>query len=316
LITRFLRGDRKALAQVITLTESTAIEDQNQLSSLLMRLGGTSHETIRVAISGPPGVGKSTLINTLGQKIVAQFKLAVLPIDPSSDVSFGSILGDKTRMKDLLLRDDVYVRPSPAKGALGGLSLTTPDVVYVVEAFGFDFIIVETVGVGQTEMLAHNLTDHFVVLMQPGAGDQLQAMKKGIIERADFVLVNKADGEQENLAKKTLASLRALSHHAGKTAPYVASLSALDDVHVDSFFEDLLKRHRALVESGALAKERVKKRSALCEHIFAQVCAQRIMRLKSLASECQRLAHESNALHQALGPQVMSLVDDVIKKLS
>src|SRR5690606_27384119 len=132
----------------------------------LLRLGGKERQTIRVAISGPPGVGKSTFINTLGQKIRERgFRLAILPIDPSSDLSFGSILADKTRMKDLLAHDDVYIRPSPSKGNLGGLSLATHDVLFVVEAFGFNFIIVETVGVGQSEIMASLLVDHFVVLM-------------------------------------------------------------------------------------------------------------------------------------------------------
>src|SRR5262249_53932369 len=157
-------------------------------------------------------VGKSTFINAVGQKLIGQgFKLAVLPIDPSSVMSFGSILGDKVRMGELAQRDEAYIRPSPSRGVLGGVSLYTRDVMVVVESFGFNFVIIETVGVGQSETLAKLLSDHFVVLMQPGAGDVFQAMKKGIVELADIILVNKADGEQESLAKKTKDSLKALS---------------------------------------------------------------------------------------------------------
>ncbi len=314
LINSFQRGDRQALAKVITLVESTTAFDQAQAKLLLSQLAATDceRETLRIAISGPPGVGKSTFINSLGQKIVARgMRLAVLPIDPSSDITNGSILGDKTRMKNLMQRDDIYVRPSPSKGALGGVSFSTQDVLYVVEAFGFDCVIIETVGVGQSEMFARLLADHFVVLMQPGAGDQIQAMKKGIIERADYVLVNKSDGEQKDLARTTLVSLRALAAHDHERSVYLASVSSLEDAGVDQFLDAVLKRQQSLKESGALNVARMEKRIALCKVLFAHRCAQKMQQLPTIAKRCEQLARGNHAL----GPLIAELVDDVVLEL-
>lgn len=315
LIDGFRRGERRALAKIITLVESTAISDMNSAHTILRQMQG-ARETVRVAISGPPGVGKSTFINTLGKKILARgFRLAILPIDPSSELNLGSILADKTRMKDLLSSDDVYVRPSPSKGALGGMAFATHDVLFVVEAFGFNFIIVETVGVGQSEMMASSLTDHFVLLMQPGSGDALQAMKKGIIERADFILVNKADGAQHEFAKKTLAPLKALAHQQADRTLYVDSISALHDDGVDRFFGVLIARHHALNQSGKIAVTRHERQLKLFLQLFADQCARTLRETPALINRCEQAVHDVACHQGAMGPAVTKVVADVIKKL-
>ncbi len=204
LIKRFNAGDRYALAKAITIIESRAEDAKVAQKRLLFEIAPSKKETLRLAISGPPGVGKSTFINALGKKLMKkEVSVAILPIDPSSDLNMGSIMGDKTRMKDLVTSDKIYIRPSPSKGSLGGVTRTTADVIFLVEAFGFDFIIIETLGVGQAESVARWLSDHFVVLAQPGSGDQIQAMKMGILEKADFILVNKAVMvKSKNLSRK------------------------------------------------------------------------------------------------------------------
>lgn len=316
LIDRFKNRDRKALAKVITIIESSAIEARKDADHILSRLSPHHHKTIRVAVSGPPGVGKSTFINTLGRKLIEkQYYVAILPIDPSSEVTHGSILADKTRMKDLLSSDRVFIRPSPSKGALGGVAVTTKDVVFVVEAFGCDFVVIETVGVGQSETVARSLADHFVLLMQPGSGDQLQAMKKGILERADFILINKADDEQEAMAKRTessiLASRFGRSHHDG---PYVASISALKDTGIDEFLEDLSLRHQRMVKSGELLENRKKQFEELFYYSFEQALVNRIKSTPKFAERCRQIVDQITSRDEPLSPALNRLLDDICQK--
>lgn len=314
LIEGFNRRDRMALAKIITLVESTT--DDQPVEVDWTKLMKSKHSTIRVAVSGPPGVGKSTFINALGRKILAQgFKLAVLPIDPSSEVALGSILADKTRMKDLLNQENVFIRPSPAKGALGGIAITTSDVLFVTEAFGFDFIIVETVGVGQSETLARTLTDHFVLLVQPGSGDQLQAMKKGILERADFILVNKTDDEQQDLAKKTWASLKSLNVQGEHERPMVSSISALQDVGIDSFFQKLLTRHKKLKDSGELDTRRNIHLSELFNQIFVQVLASRLAKKPAIKEKCREAVTDLLVSGGPMRLTIDRIVGDIFRTL-
>lgn len=230
LFTGIKSGDRNALARAITLVESQNAEHQKQAAELLGKLP-TKFSTKRLGISGTPGVGKSTFIEAFGLELTAQgHRVAVLAVDPTSQVSGGSILGDKTRM-ELLSRDpNAFIRPSPSGGALGGVARRTREVIQLCEAFGFDTIIVETVGVGQSETAVAKLTDCFMMLLQPGAGDDLQGIKRGILELVDMVVVTKADGANQALAqaathhyKQALHILRQEGWH-----PPVLACSALE----------------------------------------------------------------------------------------
>ena len=200
-------GDRIALSKAITLIESEREEDQNlglEVLDLCMPFTGHAY---RIGISGVPGVGKSTLIDHWGVKLIQKKKkLAILSIDPSSEKSKGSILGDKTRMNQLSKSQQAYIRPSPNKGLLGGISRKTRETMLLCEAAGFDIIIVETVGVGQAENAVKNMVDLFILLLLPNAGDELQGIKKGIVEMADIIAINKADGNNRGLANKAKAS--------------------------------------------------------------------------------------------------------------
>lgn len=202
--------ERRALAQAITLVESKADSDRSAAKELLSLIKPAPKESIRIAISGAPGVGKSTLIDVLGGHCVdLGYKIAVLAVDPSSTITGGSILGDKTRMDDLSKRDEAFIRPSPAGDTLGGTTHATREGILICEAAGFDVIFVETVGVGQSETVASKLTDMFILLLDPGAGDELQGIKRGIVELADLVLVNKADGELADAAGRVASQYKA-----------------------------------------------------------------------------------------------------------
>ena len=196
------KGDRVMLSRAITLLESTRPDHQRTAHEILNRCLPDTGDSVRVAITGVPGVGKSTFIETLGQRLVKEdHRLAVLAIDPSSERSKGSILGDKTRMGQLATSDNVYIRPSPTSGSLGGVARKTRETIFLCEAAGYDTIFVETVGVGQAEVKVHSMVDVFLLLALAGAGDQLQGIKRGIVEMADVVAINKADGRNRDAAE-------------------------------------------------------------------------------------------------------------------
>jgi len=213
---KLVKGDRLSLAQAITLLESERVEDQ-KLADELMKNLPRGKNTLRLGISGVPGVGKSSLIEKLGLYFIEQkLKVAVLAIDPSSEISQGSILGDKTRMEELSRHEDAFIRPSASRGQLGGVAIATHDAIQVCEAAGYDVVIVETVGVGQSEAQVAMLADHFIFMALPGAGDELQGIKKGVLERVDSVVINKADGENkvaaQVAAKHYTSALKILRH--------------------------------------------------------------------------------------------------------
>jgi LAO/AO transport system kinase len=254
-------GDRRVIAKTITLLESRRADHrelgQDVLDALVPFTGGA----VRLGVTGPPGVGKSSFIETLGLALIAQGKkLAVLAIDPSSPVSGGSILGDKTRMERLAREPAAYIRPSPSGGTLGGVAHRTREAMLVCEAAGFDVVIVETVGVGQSEVEVHSMVDLFAVLLQPGAGDELQGIKKGVLELADVLVVNKADGDQKAAAERTrIDHAHALSLlHAGGGAwtPRVIAASAHTGEGIDEFWTLVLEHRAALEQSGELERRR------------------------------------------------------------
>ena len=254
------RRDPAALGRAVSLVESTAAEDRSRAGELLTRLG-PGKAAVLVGVSGVPGVGKSSFIDAMGTRLLERgHRLAVLAVDPSSTVSGGSILGDKTRMIRLAGDARAFVRPSPTAGTLGGIAPRTPETIALCEAAGFDVVIVETVGVGQSEAAVADLADVFLVLMLPGGGDELQGIKRGLMERADVIAVNKADGPGIDRATATARDYRmAMQLMRGRDAagpPPVLTCSALEGRGLDEVWNALLERRLGLVESGVLAARR------------------------------------------------------------
>ena len=254
-------GDRRALARAITLVESTRSDHRAAASDLLKRLMPHTGGSIRLGISGAPGVGKSTFIEALGNHLVDQGqRVAVLTVDPSSVISGGSILGDKTRMETLSRRPEAFIRPSPSGNTLGGVARRSLESLLLCEAAGFDVIIVETVGVGQSETRVADMTDMFVLLLQPGGGDELQGIKRGIMELADLGLVNKADDGLEALASRSANDYRnALGLLHPRSADWkveVRTCSARDRTGIVEAWDVVLRHHQALAECGQLAARR------------------------------------------------------------
>jgi LAO/AO transport system kinase len=235
---RILSGDRVALAEGITLIESELPEDQIKARELVNLCLPHSGRSVRVGITGVPGVGKSTFIESFGKKLVARgSKLVVLAVDPSSGLSGGSILGDKTRMQELSVDPSVFIRPSPAGKSLGGVTKKTRETIFLCEAAGFDYVIIETVGVGQSETVVKSMVDFFLLLMLAGAGDELQGIKKGIMEMADAVVINKADGENLRAAERAAVEYRNALHlfhpNPNEWIPEVRLCSALESKGID-----------------------------------------------------------------------------------
>ena len=250
-------GDRRALAKAITLVESTRADHGDQATALLETLMPHTGNSIRLGISGAPGVGKSTFIEALGNYLTEQgHRVAVLAVDPTSAVSGGSILGDKTRMETLSVNPNAFVRPSPAGKTLGGVTRRTRESLLLCEAAGFDVIIIETVGVGQSETAVSDMTDMFLLLLSPGGGADLQGTKRGIMELADLVLVNKADGDQTHLANQTVSDYGAALHfmqaRTPSWTPMIQSCSALHNQGVAEVWQTAQEFRRALTDSGEL----------------------------------------------------------------
>jgi LAO/AO transport system kinase len=254
------RGDRRALAKAITLIESARGEDQARAQEVLGALLPATGSAIRVGISGAPGVGKSTFIEALGIHLAnAGHRIAVLAVDPSSAITGGSILGDKTRMELLSRHTAAFIRPSPSRGALGGVAARTREAMLLCEAAGFDVVIVETVGVGQSETDVAGMTDVFVLLQLPNAGDELQAIKKGIVELADLIVYNKVDldpaGAQRAIAQMKSA-LMLLHPPSAAWQPTVLSVSAARGEGVAAFWNEVVRCRDALAAAGELAAKR------------------------------------------------------------
>lgn len=261
-----LAGERRALARAITLVESRRTVDQVRALALLRLISAQTRPGLRVGLSGPPGVGKSTLIEALGLHLIERGERpAVLCVDPSSSRSGGSILGDKTRMQRLSQHPDALVRPSPAAGHAGGIARGTGEAILLCEAAGFRPTLVETVGVGQAESAVTSVVDLLVLLVEPGSGDELQGIKRGLNELGDVIVVNKADGERAGLAELSRASLESaigLLRGGEPHPPEVLTASALTADGVDRLWQAVLSRCARLEASGELASRRSEQRVA------------------------------------------------------
>jgi len=261
LVAGVLAGDRTAIGRAITLVESTLPAHRTRAAAMLEQLLPHAGGAHRVGITGVPGVGKSTFIESLGTTLTsAGHQVAVLAVDPSSSRTGGSILGDKTRMAHLAVDDRAFIRPSPAAGTLGGVTRATRESILILEAAGYDVVIVETVGVGQSETVVHGMVDVFVVLMLSGAGDELQGIKKGVLELADLVAVNKADGDNAHRAalaagdyRRALHLLQPASEH---WTPPVLTCSGLTGDGLDEIWEQIDLHRRKLEASGERAERR------------------------------------------------------------
>jgi LAO/AO transport system kinase len=293
-----LAGDRPAIGRAITLVESRRADHREQAQQLLNRLLPHTGSAQRVGITGVPGVGKSTFIDTLGSNLIAAgHRVAVLAVDPSSARSRGSILGDKTRMTRLVAAPGAFVRPSPSAGNLGGVARATRETMLVMEAAGYDVVLVETVGVGQSEFLVADMVDTFLFLTLARTGDQLQGMKRGILELADVIAVNKADGEHqdasERAARELSAALRLLRGSEGDWQAPVLTCSALHNSGLDRVWKQV-QRHRDHLRADG--EFEAKRRRQLVQWTRSMVRDRLLERLEDPAAKNLIAAAESKVL--------------------
>ncbi|WP_276391384.1 methylmalonyl Co-A mutase-associated GTPase MeaB [Eudoraea chungangensis] len=263
LTSKILAGEKSALARAITLVESKAEEDQKKANQLIENCLAVPNNSIRIGITGVPGVGKSTFIEALGKTILAaKKKVAILAVDPSSSISKGSILGDKTRMQELVKESNVFIRPSPSGDSLGGVARKTRESIILCEAAGYNCILIETVGVGQSEIAVHSMVDFFLLLKLAGAGDELQGMKRGIMEMADAIVINKAEGDNLKRALKAEVEFeRALQLYPPKEngwLPKVSTCSALDQTGIEEVWVMFLEYFKLVHENGFWSTNREK----------------------------------------------------------
>ncbi|HEX2633986.1 MAG TPA: methylmalonyl Co-A mutase-associated GTPase MeaB [Bradyrhizobium sp.] len=283
-------GQRAALARAITLIESRRVDHQAMARDLVQELLPHTGNAVRVGITGSPGVGKSTTIDALGMYLLERGRnVAVLAVDPSSARTGGSILGDKTRMPRLAATDRAYIRPSPASGTLGGVASKTREAMLLCEAAGFDVLLVETVGIGQSETAVCEMTDFFLALMLPGAGDELQGIKKGLVELADMIAINKADGDNVKAANLAAAEYRGALHiltpRSEHWHPPVITYSALTGTGIDALWQKILDHRAAMNASGEFAARRRDQQvkwmwSMLEQRMMARLRADPAIRLK------------------------------------
>jgi LAO/AO transport system kinase len=274
------QGNRRALAKAITLVESSLGRDRERAQALLEALLPHTGNSLRIGITGVPGVGKSTFIETFGLYLIGLGKkVAVLAVDPSSPIAGGSILGDKTRMEELSRQEQAFIRPSPSEGTLGGVAQHTRETMLLCEAAGYDVVLVETVGVGQSEYQVAGMVDFFMVLMLPNAGDELQGIKRGIMELADALVINKADGESLNLAGRTRAHYQSalnLLRHTTFWTPQVMTCSALQKQNIEAVWGMLSDFQVAARGNGSLQDKRARQAKAWMHQLIHEMLMLRL----------------------------------------
>ena len=261
LVERILKGERAAIAKAITLVESSRKKDKEESKELISKLILHPGHSVRIGFSGSPGVGKSTFIESFGSYLVDKgYRLGILAIDPSSQLTGGSILGDKTRMSEISKNENTFIRSTPSRGSLGGVSFGTREAAIILDSAGYDFIFIETVGVGQSEIMASNLVDIFSLIVGPGSGDELQGIKKGITEYADIFIVNKSDGDLKLQASKTASDYQsALSYSSsteGSIDKKVLLVSSLEKTGMDDVtktIQEIISSHK---KTGLFQKRR------------------------------------------------------------
>ena len=309
-VERLLAGDRTVLARAITLIESIRDDHEQEAQRLLARLLPHTGKSIRVGVTGVPGVGKSTFIEAMGLYAIGLgHKVAVLAVDPSSKRTGGSIMGDKTRMGGLAHHPMAYIRPSPSRGTLGGVARRTREAMLLCEAAGYDVIFVETVGVGQSETEVADMVDLFMLMLLPGAGDELQGIKKGIVELADLLVVNKADGDMKLAAKRARAdysaALRMLTPSSAQWMPRVELVSSTDGTGIETTWSCIRDFYDTMSKEGLLGQRRSKQAKAwmwkeIKEGLLDQFLAQQVVQVsvKKLEKEVeqQRIAPSDAAL--------------------
>ncbi len=300
-----LSRDIAVLPRALTLVESTRGEHQRLAEQVVTRLLPHTGNSIRVGITGPPGVGKSTFIESLGLHLVKSGrKVAVLAVDPSSGVSGGSILGDKTRMARLSAEASAFIRPSPSAGTLGGVARKTRETMLICEAAGFEIVLVETVGVGQSETMVAEMTDCFLALMMPGAGDELQGIKRGLLELVDVIAVNKADGDNQTAAEVAARQLeRMLGLLTSKTGdvPAVVTCSAREHRNIDTVWEAVENRYESIKASGDLANRRCRQNTRWMWRIVDEQIRQAVTDHPAVAEIRTEL--EEQVLNGTLAPE-------------
>jgi LAO/AO transport system kinase len=310
---KLLAGDRRTLSRAITLVESRREDDREAAQRLLDEILPASGRSLRIGVSGVPGVGKSTFIEAFGLHLLEQGRrVAVLAVDPSSPRGGGSILGDKTRMERLATAEAAFIRPSPTSGALGGVALRTRESMLLCEAAGYDVVIIETVGVGQSEFDVAGMVDFFLVLLLPNAGDELQGVKRGIIELADALVVNKADGPSAALAETTRGfyeSALSMLRQPGDSQARVLTCSALEGRNIDAVWGVIEAFRQARQDSGAFARRRAAQNTAWMERLIRDLLEERLQgdtRLSGLVGELRRAVGEGTVSPLAAARQVMA----------
>jgi LAO/AO transport system kinase len=302
LAAKVLSGDRRALARAITLVESGRADHRDQAAILLDRLAASGRQALRIGLSGTPGVGKSTFIESFGTHLTGQgLKVAVLAVDPSSARTGGSILGDKTRMERLSRDPLAFIRPSPSQAHLGGVARRTREAVAVCEAAGFDVVLIETVGVGQSETMVAGMADIFVLLLAPAGGDELQGVKRGIMEMADLILVNKADGALLDTARRTCAdyagALRLLRRRAQDPGgfPKALMVSAIEGDGIARAWEDIRALAEARRATGHFAAHRTEQARRWFEDEVRAALVARLTQDAHVRAEMERLGRAVDA---------------------
>jgi LAO/AO transport system kinase len=309
-------GERAVIARAITLIESGRADHQKAARRLVQNLLPRTGNAVRVGITGAPGVGKSTTIDALGTRLTSEgHKVAVLAVDPSSARTGGSILADKTRMARLSADPNAFVRPSPSSGTLGGVAAKTRESMLICEAAGYDVVLVETIGTGQSETAVADMTDFFLVLMLPGAGDELQGLKKGVVELADMIAVNKADGDNVKRAKAAAAEYRAALHiltpRSPDWTPPVVTYSALTGEGIAQLWTTVLDHRARVSKSGELAARR---REQQVKWMWAMLEERVFGRLKSDAALKARLPKLEAAVAEGKMSPAMA-VDEIAAAL-